>query len=184
MILYQNHIVTVSIEDCDEALKEIYSKINLLIEEEEKRPHEGVENHYVVLHLGVYQGSGKFNVELQGKNIKHFRIPDERGNVPLDQCIELTKDITYCIQTRLAVDNFVENLQKKGHNVGKSLSAGEYICNYTYFCSLKQKNDHVLKPEKVDSLFCHVPTFGEIEEPKQQKFLLDLIQEIRDHIIG
>jgi pyrrolidone-carboxylate peptidase len=40
--------------------------------------------HYVVLHMGVFQGSGKFNVELQGKNIKHFRIPDENGNTPLN----------------------------------------------------------------------------------------------------
>ena len=41
------------------------------------------KRHYLVLHLGVYQGSGKFNIECQGKNIKDFTIPDERGNTPL-----------------------------------------------------------------------------------------------------
>ena len=83
VILHNKYVVTVSIEDCDQALEEIYQEINKLIETE-----GGNENtHYVVLHMGVYQGSGKFNVELQGKNIKHFRIPDERGNTPLNQCI-------------------------------------------------------------------------------------------------
>ncbi len=61
--LYKRYVITVSIEDCDEALKEIYAEINRLIEKEE---HDGSKsnNHYVVLHMGVYQGSGKFNVEL------------------------------------------------------------------------------------------------------------------------
>ena len=83
----------------------------------------------------------------------------------------------------MAVDTFVENLKAKGHNVGKSLSAGEYICNYTYFCSLNQKQVGVKYPDRVDTLFCHVPTFEEIPEPAQQKFLLDLITEIRDHLV-
>jgi pyrrolidone-carboxylate peptidase len=67
----------------------------------------------------------------------------------------------------LAVDSFVKNLSTKGHNVGKSLSAGEYICNYTYFCSLRNRFEVVKNPEKVDCLFCHVPTFEEIDEPSQ-----------------
>ena len=78
----------------------------------------------------------------------------------------------------------MRNLQSKGHNVGKSLSAGDYICNYTYFSSLCHKAESVRCPERVDCLFCHVPTFGEIEEPAQQKFLMDLIREIRDHILA
>lgn len=66
--------------------------------------------------------------------------------------------------TRFDIDNFVSNLKTKGHKVAKSFNAGDYICNYTYFCSLKHKNHAVKNPEKVDSLFCHVPTFEEIDE--------------------
>jgi pyrrolidone-carboxylate peptidase len=80
------------------------------------------------------------------------------------------------------VDNYVENLASKGHKVAKSLSAGEYICNYTYFCSLRTKFNEVKNPEKVDCLFCHVPTFEEIDEASQQRFLLDLLREIRDNV--
>ena len=46
------------------------------------------------------------------------------------------------------------------------------------------KFEKVSDPERVDSLFCHVPSFEEIEEANQQKFLLDLIREIRNHILG
>ncbi len=181
--LYQNYVVTVSIEHCDEALAEIYGKINALIEQNEKEQSE-YDNHYVVLHMGVYQRSGQFNVEVQGKNIKNFGIPDENGNQPRDQCIWEDKEKGHFIQTRFDIDSFVKNLKTKGHKVGKSLSAGDYICNYTYFCSLKHKNHAVKNPEMVDSLFCHVPTFEEIDEESQQKFLMDLIQEIRDHILS
>lgn len=128
--LHETHVITVSIEDCDEALANIYQRIAEMMAVDEE------DSMYIVLHMGVYQGSGKFNIELQGRNIKHFRIPDERGNKPLDQCIAEGFDISHCIQTRLAVDTLVGRLQDKGHNVSKSLSAGEYICNYTYFCSL------------------------------------------------
>lgn len=54
--LHQNFIVTVSIDHCNDALTEIYQKINQLIGEEKEDSE--VENHYVVLHMGVYQGSG------------------------------------------------------------------------------------------------------------------------------
>lgn len=104
-------------------------------------------------------------MELQGKNIKNFRIPDEKGNTPLMQCIKDGHSLDHCIQTRLSLDDYVDNLRKKGHNVAKSFSAGEYICNYTYFCSLQTKFHEVCNPEKVDCLFCHVPTFEEIDEP-------------------
>ena len=63
VVLYQNHVITVSIEHCDEALNQIYQKINDMIDEE-KLSQDGFINHYVVLHMGVYQGSGAFRVEI------------------------------------------------------------------------------------------------------------------------
>jgi pyrrolidone-carboxylate peptidase len=79
--LHSTRVVTVSIEDCDEALEEIYGEINQLQEEDSAKP-DSERRHVFVLHLGVYQGSGRFNLELQGRNLKDFGIPDERGNNP------------------------------------------------------------------------------------------------------
>lgn len=47
--LFQNYVITTAIEDCDQALSEIYSKINQMIEAD-----ECADTHYVVLHMGVY----------------------------------------------------------------------------------------------------------------------------------
>lgn len=47
---------------------------------------------------------------MQGRNIKHFRIPDERGNTPLNERIEEGEETTFCVQTRFDIDKFVENL--------------------------------------------------------------------------
>eukprot|EP00347_Sterkiella_histriomuscorum_P015285 403357607 len=177
LTLNSTQVVTVSIEDCNEALKQIYEEINKMQLKDQFRDHCD-RRHYIVIHFGVYQGSGKFNVEVQGKNIKDFRIPDENGNTPLNECINGSLDIKHCIQTTINVDSIVEKLQQQGHNVQKSFSAGEYICNYTYYCSLQNKNEKVVDSSLVDTLFCHVPTFAEIDEPSQQRFVVDLIAEV------
>ena len=74
--LENNYIITVSIEDSNEALEDIYNRITKLIEED-----VDYTTHYLVIHFGVYSGSGKFRVETQGKNCNNFFIPDERGNL-------------------------------------------------------------------------------------------------------
>jgi pyrrolidone-carboxylate peptidase len=94
-------VVTVAIQDCEETLAEIYQQINQMIEEDKKLEREGLDladtgssrsvlarRHYLVLHFGVYKGCGAFNIEFQGKNIKDFFIPDERGNTPMKECID------------------------------------------------------------------------------------------------
>jgi pyrrolidone-carboxylate peptidase len=161
--LHSTRTITVAIEYCDEALSEIYSKINELIAQEAKEPHV-VEYYYVVLHTGVWQGSGRISIEQVGKNIKSFRIPDENGNQPLDCCIDEGKEKNSWNVTNLNVEGIAKKLIEKGHTAAKNTNAGEYICNYTYYCSLKTRQEVTICPERVYTLFCHVPTFEEISE--------------------
>jgi len=132
----------------------------------------------VVLHFGVYQGCGAFRLECQGKNIKNFRIPDERGNQPRDLQIAEAMELNHCLKTRFDLSHIQSLMVKQGHTAVISESAGEYICNYTYFNSLHIKDSKVTKPEKVDTLFCHVPQFEEISQEQQQAFVIDLLKEI------
>lgn len=53
MELYHNEVVKVAIEDCDEALKLIYAKIDELVSKEISTFGD-VCSHFVVLHCGVY----------------------------------------------------------------------------------------------------------------------------------
>ncbi len=60
MTLHHNYVITVSIEDCDVALKDIYEQIDKMIEEDKKNSLDRV---YLVMHFGVYNKSGMFRVE-------------------------------------------------------------------------------------------------------------------------
>jgi pyrrolidone-carboxylate peptidase len=42
----------------------------------------------VNLHFGVYDGSLQFNIEQCGYNLKDFGIPDMRGYIGNNECIE------------------------------------------------------------------------------------------------
>ena len=75
-----------------------------------------------------------------------FFIPDERGNQPRDQVIDTQYDEDYYILTKLVVDRMAEDLKRKGHTCMESEDAGDYICNYTYFCSLEYSRDKVKNP--------------------------------------
>lgn len=81
LTLAKQFVVTVAIEDCDSVLQEIYETI-------QNHSQYSTNKQYLVIHFGVYKGCGSFRIECQGKNIKNFFIPDERGNKPLDQCID------------------------------------------------------------------------------------------------
>ena len=71
--LDHSEIVTVSIQDCDTALDQIYSRVASNM----KKNHGA---HHLVLNFGVAAGRSAFSLETLGKNIKDFRVPDERGN--------------------------------------------------------------------------------------------------------
>jgi pyroglutamyl-peptidase len=66
----------------------------------------------------------------------------------------------WTVDTAFNVDGIVEHLNEKGYNLTqKSEDAGKYVCDYTYFTSLRESRLHTTSlghPRKV--LFIHVPT--------------------------
>jgi pyrrolidone-carboxylate peptidase len=77
--IHRNYVITVSIEHCDEALNDIYRQVNEILSIESNQNKK-----VLVIHFGVYKGCGSFQLEMQGRNIKNFGIPDENGNQPRD----------------------------------------------------------------------------------------------------
>ena len=126
---------------------------------------------------------------MQGKNIKDFRIPDDKGDQPQNQAIEEGLAQTYVRCSSLKLSETCEVLKQKGHRVGCSDDAGEYICNYMYYkgliaceklCSQLTSVDGEpgscpVAATNIETFFCHVPAFETIPEPQQQKFVVDLI---------
>lgn len=73
-------------------------------------------------------------------------------------------------------------LKQKGHNVECSNDAGDYLCNYTLYQSLKkcenlcnsikvsdgEPGSCPMAASNIETFFCHVPAFTAISEDKQQ----------------
>ena len=76
--LKHSEVVTVSCEDCDSTLDQIYKQLN-------------TSDKHIVLNFGVAAGRKEFSLETIGKNIKDFRCPDERGNLFKNETIESGK---------------------------------------------------------------------------------------------
>ena len=166
--LKHTEIVTVSIEECDAAMERIYAKVREVLDEAE---------HHVVLNFGVATSRRTFDLEDTGRNIADFRIPDEGGNQPLNQCIDTTKTIEHTMLCALNLAKVSESMRSMRYPCAISSDAGEYICNYTYYRNLQRSGTMCTEKctDTVKSLFCHVPSFQTISEEQQKAFAVDLL---------
>ena len=73
------------------------------------------------------------------------------------------------------VESLVEALCEKGHKCEASTDAGDFICNYIYYQSLRMFHE-----TEVDSIFVHVPSFKTVKKDKQEDFISDLINELSE----
>ena len=86
--LVHSEVVTVSCEDCEIALDQIYA----LVKQNLARNHG---SRHIVLNFGVAASRKEFSLEVIGKNIKDFRVQDERGNVFKNLPIETNYELTH-----------------------------------------------------------------------------------------
>ena len=105
-----HEIVKVAVEDCDQTLQEIYGKVK-------KNLELGKGLNHMVVNFGVAAGRKMISLETLGKNIKDFRVADERGNkferLPIDPDFGQDQKIN-CSSLNLAT---VCDLMKKNHPV-------------------------------------------------------------------
>lgn len=99
----------------------------------------------------------RFTVERIGINIDDFRIPDNKGNQPVDEPIFLTGPIAYW--ATLPVKKMVANMKVAGISASVSTSAGTYVCNHLLYGVL-----HLLATEgkaHIPAGFVHIPYLPE-----------------------
>lgn len=70
-----------------------------------------------------------------------FRVADERGWEPTEECIDGEGKLGHKLSTALPVSNLCAKLRKKGFVVDVSKDPGRFVCNWIYFCSLKSCRD-------------------------------------------
>ena len=101
-----------------EALKAVQAAI------EELRPD-------AVITIGQAGGRPDITVERVGINIDDFRIPDNKGNQPIDEPVVAGGPVAYW--ATLPIKKMVANVKAQGIPASVSNSAGTYVCNHLLY---------------------------------------------------
>lgn len=141
----------------------------------------------VCIHLGVDGGATTFKLESTCYNNMTFRVPDEQGFQPVDECIDLSRTFDMTSTSQLPLAQVNSTLQGEGYPVVISTDPGRYLCNYVFFKSLQYTSDLNHTQAKVgsskhQSLFIHVPPVAVIPLESQCLFIKRAVQSIINSI--
>ena len=127
-----------------EALKAVQAAI------EELQPN-------AVITIGQAGGRPDITVERVGINIDDFRIPDNKGNQPIDEPVVTGGPVAYW--ATLPIKKMVANIKAQGIPASVSNSAGTYVCNHLLYGLL-----HYLTTQGKTAIpagFIHIPYLPE-----------------------
>ncbi len=127
-----------------EALKAVQAAI------EELQPN-------AVITIGQAGGRPDITVERVGINIDDFRIPDNKGNQPIDEPVVTGGPVAYW--ATLPIKKMVANVKAQGIPASVSNSAGTYVCNHLLYGLL-----HYLTTQGKPAIpagFIHIPYLPE-----------------------
>ena len=127
-----------------EALKAVQAAI------EELQPN-------AVITIGQAGGRPDITVERVGINIDDFRIPDNKGNQPIDEPVVTGGPVAYL--ATLPIKKMVANVKAQGIPASVSNSAGTYVCNHLLYGLL-----HYLTTQGKTAIpagFIHIPYLPE-----------------------
>jgi pyroglutamyl-peptidase len=133
----------------------------------------------LLVHMGVDGKRGQYSLECRAYNNADFRVADEAGFHPHQQCIDSTdgKTVDCCLCTSLDLTTLQGTLQAKGYVANVSQSAGRFVCNYIMYRSL-QMVASLPCSQRCGSMFLHVPSFKVFPEEQQRCFLVDFLKAI------
>ena len=111
----------------------------------------------VVITIGQAGGRPDITVERVGINIDDFRIPDNKGNQPIDEPVVAGGPVAYW--ATLPIKKMVANVKAQGIPASVSNSAGTYVCNHLLYGLL-----HYLTTQGKTAIpagFIHIPYLPE-----------------------
>ena len=120
----------------------------------------------VILCIGQAGGRNALTPELVGINLRHGRIPDNKGNQPSDDPIIRGGDAAYF--SSLPVRKIAEVIKAEGIPAAVSYSAGAYVCNDVLYTLLER-----YKNTETRVGFIHIPYIP--EQNKEPAMSLDEI---------
>jgi len=113
-------------------------------------------NPHWVIHLGVAVNAQSIRLEAQAINCANSERPDVDTPLNAHESVgirALTPDlpIDHCRATGMTLNPLLDGLNARGFVAERSIDAGRYVCNSTYFHTLGQ-HPH--------ALFVHLPMLG------------------------
>ncbi len=104
-----------------------------------------------VLLFGLAGRTGHVRIEKHAHNVTTRRVPDASG--AFHASTDIRADAPWRVPTGFACGPLVARLRRAGLNARPSPSAGEYLCNFSYWLALEAVARHEVKR----ALFVHVP---------------------------
>ncbi|MFJ4209818.1 pyroglutamyl-peptidase I [Paenarthrobacter sp. NPDC089675] len=109
----------------------------------------------IVLSVGMAGGRSRLSLERVAINCDDARIPDNRGQRPIDEAVVAGGPAAYF--STLPIKAALRNLQIEGIRAEVSQTAGTYVCNHVFYALM-----HALaSKEGVRGGFVHVPYLPE-----------------------
>ncbi len=110
----------------------------------------------IIIAVGQAGGRTDISIERIGINIDDYRIKDNEGNQPIDECIESDGPSAYW--STLPIKKMVEVLREKGIPASVSNSAGTFVCNHVFYGLMHQLH---VEGNKRRGGFIHIPYLPE-----------------------
>ena len=128
------------------------------------------ESTSLVIHFGVSAKSNIVQLERTGRNVIG-QASDIDGSALGEKVIEGGPET---LQSELKIDLVCSELNKQGFKCELSDNAGDYLCNFILYKSLR------VAPGK--ALFVHVPPESELSIEDLKAFTLNLIRNLQDQV--
>lgn len=128
----------------------------------------------MILSIGQAGGRSDLSVERIGININDFRIMDNEGNQPMDECIFADGATAYF--SNLPIKAMVAAIRKAHIPASISNTAGTFVCNHVFY-GVRYLIDTQFPGKK--SGFIHIPYLPQqvVDKPELPSMALDVIVE-------
>ena len=83
-----------------------------------------------------------------------FRIPDNEGSQPKDECIDTNVSLDASLPARFPIHEMMSFLKETNLQAQLSTDPGRFICNYIFYKSLRNGS---FDANLIDVVFVHTP---------------------------
>ena len=129
-------------------------------------------NYDLILMLGQARGREAISLESRATNLNNPKAKDMDNFYPNE---EIYANSSHYLYTKLDLESIINKVNENKVTISKN--CGSYLCNFVYYCALKELN--------IPSLFIHLPSFlGQDDDKRIPKLEISEMVRIISKIIS